>query len=269
MTITGLTHDSLVYKFTASDSTFLLARSLDVPTATLLSGVGETGVSRIELGDASGFPESGLILIGGDEFFAYSGKSENELTGVVRSRLGSGAGVFEAGDSVEFIFKAEGHPIDIMTNLILQANDYPVGLGLDHNSIDLVSFANVKGEVNDWTMQLYIYDIDDLLKFFETEILQAINCRFIITNENRIGLVRLGIDQSVADGMISDQDIVKYSQTSVKMSDIVNRIKIRFDYSEGANEYRTLLELTDDQSIQSFGERKEICLLYTSPSPRD
>ena len=143
----------------------------------------------------------------------------------------SSGGIYAAGASVTFVYTAIGHPIDIMTNLILTEGNYPVGLGLSHNFIDSASFQNVKNLLPDWEMSLLIYSIDDLLKFFEKEILQAINGRFVITNENKIGLVRLGIDRAVASGQITDQDIIKYKQTTVNYSDIVNIIKVQYDLS--------------------------------------
>ena len=258
MTITGVSHNALVYNFTASDRTYLLTRSLDVPSTVLATGVAESGVTRIELDDISGFPDSGLVRIGGDEFVSYTGKAGNEIIGVVRARLGGTPGSFDEGESVVFVYRAEGHPVDIVENLIIKGGGYLVGLGLDHNYLDAEYFRDVKNLIPDWTMRLYIYDVDDLSKFLEEQVLQAINARFIVTNENRIGLVRLGIDRLVPDGTIVEKDISKYQQTTLNFSDIVNRIKIEFDYDDGAGTFRSIYEARDDASIASFGEAKEI-----------
>lgn len=226
----------------------------------------------LDLQDASNFPDSGLIKIN-DEFIRYNGKTDNTLENLERSEIGN-ASAHNLGDNVYLVTELiDKSPITMLLELMLSkngdgANDatydvYKNGLGISPDLINIAQFEAIRSEVFDGElMRLYLYNEADTLKFIEREILQPTNCR-LYTDNGKISLTVLDQIEVGAEVIEVNEDIIIGTPTWSLTSDkIHNVIKIFYDYNEASGRYLSNIELKNQDSITTFGEKKPLIFRF-------
>jgi len=252
--IKGITKEANGFKFRSKEVTDLMQRPL-LSTSDVLDGAINDVANTLVLIDASSFPSTGRIKIGA-EFMQYSGKTVNTLTGVARGDLTSTASNHDDGDTVSLVTKKDAASMDIILDVLL--ND----LGIDPTLIDQTSFTDLRdnefnGEDN---FVLYIYDVDNALKWLEERILEATNTRLFSVN----GAITIGLLDQVPkfeDLPEIDEDHTQAVPSWTLSSDkLVNKIIVKWGWNEGTQKFTKTNIFTDADSIAIFDERKALTL---------
>lgn len=228
--------------------------------------------TTLDLQDASLFPDSGFIKIG-DEFIRYSGKLDNTLLNLNRGEIGSpaehddGADVFLATELIDT------NPITMLLQLMLSKDgdlaNHPTydvlknGLGIDSSLIDISKFEDVETSFFDGELQrLYLYNETDTLRWIEKEILQPTNAR-IFTDNGKISITVLDqIEPAASVREVNEDFIIGVPTWSLTSDKIHNVIKIFYDYNESSGRYLSNLELKNQDSVNTFGEKKPLIFKY-------
>lgn len=240
------------YKFRTKEVTDLIQTKL-LNTSDNLDGPISDVATTLNLVDATNFPASGRLKIG-TEFLQYSGKVLNQLTGVARGDLTSTAASHDDGDDVFFVTKKDAASMDIALDVLL--ND----LGIAPALIDQTSFTDLRdnefnGEDN---FVLYIYDIDNGLKWLEDSILESTNTRIFSVN----GVITVGLLDQVPrfDALpeIDETNIQRTPSWRLSSDKLINKIIVKWAFNEGTQKYTKTTTFTDADSIAIFGERKAL-----------
>ena len=242
------------YSFGSKESTDLIQTNLLNIFSTLDGAINDV-VTSLTLKDAADFPSSGRIKLG-DEFILYSSKSTNTLTGLTRGDLTSTAEAHDDGDKVSLVTKKEAKSMDIILDILL------IDLGIDSALVDSTSFTNLRDD--DFSGEddfiLYIYDIDNALKFLETRILDATNTRLFSIN----GVITIGLLDQVpkfeTTPEIDEDSIERIPSWRITSDRIVNKIIVKFAFNEGNQKFGTTLIFKDTDSIATFEERTALTL---------
>ena len=244
------------YLFKCKENTDLLQRSI-YSERSQLNGAILAATTVINLLDVSNLPTSGMGKIE-DEFISWGGTSGNSLTGVNRGLLGSTAVGHD--DQVEFleVTKLEGNPIQLIRDVM--ENE----IGIATSKIDTTAFNNLRD--NDFSLSgdwvLYAYDIENGLDFIEREILLPTNTRLFLKD----GLISIALlDQVDYDNIaaVFDEDaIIGVPEYDLSANSIVNKIIIKWDYSEGLQRYGKIKSYSDATSIANYGESRELTLEF-------
>jgi len=240
-----------VYSFKATEITSLLNQSAYITASTLDSAINES-VTTLTLDDATDFPVSGRILIE-NEYIAYSGKSGNDLTGLTRGDLLSTASAHEEGSISTLTLEIEDNPIDIMLDTM------QTELGIATSDIDVTSFTDIRDNFfNATEFRFFVSGIEDVLKFFEDEILQPTNCR--ITNiDGKIGLTILDqTDFTVQPTDMDETTIIGTPNWSLSSNKVVNEVVIQWGYNEGTRTYSRVSTFDDADSKTKFPNKKTL-----------
>ena len=216
------------------------------------------------------FQTSGRIKAN-NEFMQYTGKSFatgiTTLTGLSRGDEAGTAIAHTAGVKIYQVEKITGNPIDILLKLILSTGDGTNGTfdtlldgaGIPEANVKTSQFISIRDQFfpSD-SFTFLFYDISNLLKYIETELLQANNLRL---NEED-GLISLAIlDQSVpgSDLPIVDEDVIASKPgPSWKLTDtlIINEFEMQYFYVEGTRTYNKTKIFRDADSQALYGVRK-------------
>lgn len=226
----------------------------------------------LDLQDASLFPDSGLIKIG-DEFIRYNGKNDDTLENLSRGEIGA-ANNHSLGDDVYLVTELiDTNPIDMILQLMLSANgdgaNHPTydvfanGLGISPDLINITRFEEVRDAFFDGEQfRLYLYNEPDTLKFIEKEILQATNAR-LFTDSGKINITVLDQIEVGATVREVNEDVIIGTPTwSLSSDKIHNVVKIFFDYDESSTRYLNNLEFKNQDSINTFGEKKPLVFRF-------
>lgn len=263
--------DTIVSKVSKQDSGYSFATQEykerisngSFSTATKLAGSIFAETSEIVLQDATNFPNSGYCRIE-DEFFSYTGKTGNHLTGCVRGEFTSVNIDHEVGTDVFKVDVIQGNPLDIVLKLLISSGGggtYDVlneGAGLDESLVDVAKFESLKTELfSTRTFLVRLYNLTDFKKFIEEEILFPCGLRFRTNNNGKIGLAL--VDRSVFEidtPSITNDEISKEPLYEVDNTKITNFVRIYWDYSDPKNDFMKVSEFTDSDSIAEFGKTK-------------
>ena len=277
--ITAVSHNSNQYDFQASDILFLLNKSINEISTRLSVNISENS-SNIQVmgGDTptENFSNNGILRIG-DEFVQYESKTANTFETLTRGLFGSEISDNDAGTEVLAVTRIQTNPITALLQLMISRSGgtpksrYDIlkhGLAIPQESVDIQSFERIRRESFPTdTIDLLVWDDEEFLKLVEVEILQLTNCRFI-QNGDKIGLAILG-ETAESEHVVTDRQISKYSKTSVKYSDIVNRIKVEYDYQWGSDKYLKVRFFRHEESIERFRESKELVYKFKSVNDDD
>ena len=242
------------YKFTSKESTDLIQKNL-LNVANVLDGPITISATTLDLVDAAIFPVSGRLKID-NEFFQYTGKTGNQLTGLSRGDLTSTAIEHDDGDDVYLVTKKEAESMDILLDILL------TDLAIDPALVDSTSFTSLRdNEFNgEDDLTLYIYDISNALKWIETRLLDATNTRIFSVN----GVITIGLlDQAPVTGTlpeITEEHMVSDPSWSVASDKIVNKIIVKWFFNEGNQKFARTSSFTDTDSIATYQERKALTL---------
>jgi len=232
-------------------------------TATKLAGSIFAATTSIILQDASAFPTSGFCRIE-NEFFSYTGKSTNTLTGCIRGEFGSTDADHEVGVDIYKVNSIQANPIDIVLQMLISpggGGTYDVldeGAGIDESLVDVAQFEEIKTDFfSSRTFLIRLWNITDMKKTIEEEILFPCGLRFRANNNGKIGLAL--IDRSTFEidtPSITNDEISKEPQYEVDNTKINNFVRIFWDYSDHKNDFQKVTEFTDADSIAEFNKSK-------------
>lgn len=254
--ITQTENDESSFSFTGSALDQRLTAPFKNDTATILSTITETSttlqVSNPE--DLVGFPQANGRIRIDNEILSYETITGDTMTGLVRSIHETEAAGHEEGTPIYQVTRLIGNPIDLMLEIMRD-------LGISDSFIDVAVFNQIRDEsFNNRSIDILAYQVEDALKFMQDELLQATATRLILTGTDKITLRLLG--QASFDPMtthrITDATMTKYKKTRVKYNNIVNQVRIEYDYLEARQMYRHVRTFRDDLSIQRFGATTEI-----------
>lgn len=239
------------YSFTCTEIVSKIKNESFFNFSELDSDITDLSVSLL-VDDASAFPVAGRVLVD-NEYMIYTGKAVNTLTGLVRGNLNSTAADHKDGAVVSLVTLREENPIDLMLD-VMQTN-----LGIPAAEIDILSFTNIRDNNFPTTqMRFYLTGLEDSLTFFETEILQSINCR-ITSIEGIIGLAILDqTDFAAAIPDMNEETVVGTPNWGIGSNKIVNEVLVKWDYNEGTKKYLQTTIFSDADSITKFGKKKTL-----------
>lgn len=186
---------------------------------------------------------------------------------VVRPALNSTAVAHATGATVQFVYKVEENPIDILIKLLVSGSGdlsvwdaYPDGAAIDSSLLDITSMTAIRdsffaGE----TFRFYFYDVQDLLKdIIEPELLQGCNIRLIENAaDNKISIAIL--DQSDITAAVEE---LNESNTFPKPSwqsddnEIETSVKVHYAWSEGLQDYTRERTFDDTDAIAKYGPKR-------------
>jgi hypothetical protein len=238
------------YSFASQENTSLMVKPSFLTASTL--SVGVTGATtEIDLVDGTNFPNSGRVNIEG-EFITYTGKTDDQLTGITRGDLASDTEDHSTGSAVFLVTEKEDNVIDLLLDIMQNE------LGILPAEIDTASFTNIRNTYwPDFDQRFYLFNIQDTLKFFEAEILKSTNTRFIMEN----GLIGLAIlDQPNLDVLpeeMNEDTIIGLPSYVIESTKIINEVVISWNYNDGQGEF----------SRTSLFEDADSKLLYPDKTP--
>lgn len=244
-------HSDLSYNFSASDTIDRMNRDIFATASPLQADI-LNNTTSFQLEDVSEFSDVGFGKVGG-EFFSWTGRDTilNQLTGITRGEFGTTPTEHEFGTGVFEGVEVEDNPINILLRILTSTgqgtngpfDDLPEGLGIDQNLIDITDMISVRDTFFDlWSFNLKLFDIGNALKFFEIEILQATNLRFVVNANQKISVSIL--DQAEFDeasnNPIDENTITKFPKWTVSSKEVVSRIEIQYDFDTQSERYRQL-----------------------------
>ncbi len=223
-------------------------------------GTTETNIPVI---DTTLFQSAGSVFVDG-EFIGYTGKTAYELQGATRGIFGSPPkshnGLVPIYSNYHFF---QVNPITIMLQLLLSKTGngsnsaYDVlqyGLGLDQALVDIPSFEAIRLEwFSDAKFTLEVYNVGNLLSFFETEFLQPLNCR-LVTNNGKITLTLL--DNYTADPVdpkFTEDIVIGVPSWKIESNKIINMVEVSYAYNFPFGVFDAKKSYSDADSIALFG----------------
>lgn len=208
--------------------------------------------ATLDVDDATDFPASGQVKIN-SEYITYTSITSNTLNGLSRGNLSGDASEHSSGSVVSVVTTIEDNVIDIMLD-IMQTT-----LGIPSGNIDITSFTDIRDEffpTKDF--RFYIDGIDDVLGFFEKEILQVINCR-LMSIDGLIGLAILDqADLTIQPRLINEQQIIGTPPWNIGSEKVVNEIEVKWGYNEGQGTFSRVSNFSDADSITKFNKKKTL-----------
>lgn len=274
--ISKASHPGNAYTFSATEDTDRMQRPLyDAELRLAVDIVSGTTVIDVE-GELADLPSSGLVKID-DEFISYAGVDliEEQLTGCIRGELNTTPAAHSAGAAVLQAENTTDNPLDLLLKILTSGGGggaYDVlqdGLGISESLIDVAEIEALRDEkFDDLVFPLTLYSIENALKVIENEILAPLNLRFTYSANAKLSLVLL--DRAVfaeETASMNEDSITKFPTWDADGTQIVNVLKIQWDYSEASK--RTLRSQTfrDEDSIAAYGERQP--LSFTFKAVRD
>ena len=243
------------WDFKAKEATSLLKKQIFTTFDSLSAGIAQ-GDTTLTLNDASAFPSSGIIKID-EEVILYSGKTDNDLTGLSRGDESSDDVAHAANEIVYLVTEKEDHAVNIMLDIMQNE------MGISSSLIDITSFTDIRdGSLSsDPDIRLLIFNITDGLQYFEEQLLSATGCRLTM-REGLITLVELdAIDLGATAVDIDETTIDGDPIYNVNGDRIVNQIIVNWNWVEGLNKFtrtNTYPPSGISESITNFGLRKPI-----------
>ena len=210
-------------------------------------------------------PNSGIIKIN-DEFISYASldRTNNRFASCIRGEKNSIPAEHKAGDDIFFVNDVTGNPVDILLRLLISkggGGTYDTltdGAAIDEALVNVASFEAIRDEFFlGQSYNLSLYGIESILNYIEEEILFPNELRLISDNTSKLALTVL--NRRIFDDAyptIDNTSIKDQPDYSVEDSDIINSVSIEYDFSEGTQTYRKVLNLTDADSIAAFGKRE-------------
>jgi hypothetical protein len=223
--------------------------------------------NTVDLVDATAFPSSGRIKIN-NEYMQYTGKSTNQLTGVVRGDEFSEADDHGDGDDVLLIFEVTANPIDLMLQILtsdagdLSNGIYDVlqnGLGIDQALVDVAQFESIRDtSLSGDTYRFLLEPLDNALNFIQDEILLPTRTRLVDRN-GKISLTELdvlnfGLDLEEVD----ESSIIANPSWQISSKKIINEIRVKWNFDYGSQRFTRVSTFTNDDSITRYGKKKTI-----------
>ena len=258
------------YKFIARELTSRLSENIFQKSNELNEELLEND-SIIILKDSSIFPQSGIVKID-DEFIYYDNNDQVQtLSTLTRGFLGSTVSSKHENDLPVFkVDVIEENPINILLQMSLsggnEGSSFDVlneGLGLSENIFNMTEIIELRDK--SFSSDVYrfeLWDLGNALKFFEKEILEATNTRFI-NKDGKISIVEL--DQIKAGEVfpeINENTIIGQPSWDKSADRIYNEIIINYNYSASQNKFTRIETLIDQESIDTYLQKRTISFSF-------
>ena len=247
----SITKSSNAYAFRCDEITSKIKEQAYVNFSELTSGINDSQTT-IDLADASSFPATGRVKIN-NEYMSYLSILDDTLQSVTRSDLSSTSTTHSSGTVVSIVTEIEDNPIDIMLDIMQNVLLIPT------IEIDLASFISIRDTYFPTRkLRFQLTGQEDVLTFFEKEILQVTNCR-ITSIDGLIGLAIFDQTDFTVQPVEMDEDTIEGTPNWKIGSDkIVNEIIINWNYNEGQNTYSRVSTFKDSDSVSLFGPKKTL-----------
>lgn len=252
------------YTFATRETTERMNRPIYARKIRLDGEILAATTTIISKDDISKFPAAGAFRLG-DELVEYGAKDDATKTFLFCGRGAFGTTPADQEDNTD-IYQAEFledvNPIDILLRILTSGGgggSYDLlsdGLAISASLIDFAAIETIRDELflGD-TFSFALYNIDNALKFIETQILLPCNLRFTYAKET--GKLSLAVlDRAV---FVEDEDVIDHSTITahptleISDSEVVNSLEISFDYDEDTGKYRQLAVYEDQESIDNYG----------------
>lgn len=214
--------------------------------------------------DISAFPSSGFLRVG-KEFVSYAAKDmgTKQFRNIVRGEFGTTPAGVEENAEIVLMERVAGNPLDTLLKILTSGSGsgaYDVlssGLAIDPALIDVAAIEALRddsflGKVFDFRL----YDVENALKFIESEILAPCNLRFTRTRDAKLTVAQLDRSYFVEDiDLINEDTITQQPQWTVDEDRIVNQIEVSWDYDNATQEFKRKQLFTDSVSVAAYGEK--------------
>lgn len=183
-----------------------------------------------------------------NEFIQTTRVTNTMYTITGRAQFGTLMANHSSEAQVEFVTPLTGNPSDIIKNIIES-----VGL-----TVDGPSFDRVKNNIRNVTFNLYAYGQSNLINFVDRELLTPLGLRMYQRNDSNISLVELySLSRALAPASFDDTT-VKLGQTKFEIDSqkVYNALSFHYDFDHGANRFRQIHRVQDNDSIARFGNRE-------------
>lgn len=214
--------------------------------------------TTMDVVNATDLPASGRVLVD-NEYITYTSKTLNTLNGLSRGDLSGTASEHKSGVDVSIVTTLEDNPMDMMLDIMQNTLNIPT------TEIDVTSFTDIRDNFFSASqLRFYTAGFSDTLTFFEDEILQITNCR-ITSIDGLIGLAIL--DQTDFKSIppdLGEDDVIGTPNWGIGSNKIVNKVEVKWAYSEGTKTYARTSTFTDSDSIALFGEKKTLSYKFKS-----
>lgn len=220
--------------------------------------------TTITVEDVSDYPTAGLVVIE-DEVISYTGVDlgNNFLTGCVRGERGTVAAAHALGKDVDQAQEIEGNPLDILISLLVSSGGGGVydtlddGAAIDESLVDIEQIEYIRDTLYlTATYDLLLTAITSLQTFIETELLYPLGLRLRTNANSKIGLAVLNRTILDVDSPNFDADnTTKNPNFKVTGSKIYNRVRVLWDWDDGAGDYLKSYDAINQDSIDEFGEQ--------------
>lgn len=210
-------------------------------------------------------PESGIIKIE-DEFISYGtlDRVNNRFSNCVRGEKQSIPVEHEAGADIFLVNDVTGNPIDILLRLLISSggggpyDTLTDGAAIDSSLIDVDRFEEIRDEFFlGQQYNLSLFGVESVLKFLDEEILYPNELRIISGKNSKLSLSVLNRSIFNDDLAIMDKDTIK-KQPSYQVDDneLINSVRVEFDFIEGTGQFLNSSLIEDAESITAFGRRE-------------
>jgi len=222
--------------------------------------------TTLTLNDATDFPTSGTVYID-NEFITYTGKSNNQLTGLTRgARSSDDADHDEGADVVLVVDLSSVNPITILLQLLISPGGggtydvLDIGLGISQSAIDITAFEDVRDNTTlagkAFTFEM-VEVIEDALTWFESELLLPTNTRIFLNDDSKISIAifdRVLLPE--VDNEIDESEIVKVPRVKASSNRLYNELEIKWNWNNVTGKYEKISKFTNTDSQTRFGVRK-------------
>lgn len=270
-TISKVGHSDNSYNFASKDATARMLKDVYNTKTVLQADITALTVAFI-VESTDGFGSSGYLRIN-NEIVSYAAKTATQFQGIIRGEFGTVPSIQNFGDEVSELFKIIGNPITLILQIWTSTGAgtngaydvLPKGLGINSSLIDIGQLEQLRVNFfNGDQFTLYLYEIDNTLRFLEEQLFQATGTR-LITNSNQLVSLTLldqaSLDDSAANP-IGEDSIDAYPTWDVEIKDIVNTIEISYDFQESTGKYLYKKTFFDQDSKNTFGEIKPLSFKF-------
>lgn len=264
--VTAVSRDKNTYKFNSQEIKTRIDKPAfnkeNVLAVNILSNT--TIITAQQLFDTT-TPTAGLLKIG-PEFISYTGLDfiNNRFLNCIRGEKNSIPQEHDEGEVIFFVNDVSGNPIDIILKLLVSSGGgssydvLPDGAGIDQTLINIPSFEEIRDEFfQGQNYLLSLYGVSSVLKFIEEQILFPNELRIITDNTSKIGLKIL--NRSIFNPnlpLIDEDTLTRQPSYSVDDGEVLNSVTVRYNFSEGTEQFLRSVTETDQTSISLFGARE-------------
>jgi len=221
--------------------------------------------------DISSFPASGYLKVE-NEIVSYSSynSATKTFSGVVRGEYSTTPDNHSDDSEIYALDAVTDNPINIILKILVSkggGGSYDVlndGAAISQSLIDVSGIEALRDTLfSTVQFRLFLYQIDSALKFIEDNLLSPIGCRFVTSQSGKLTIKQADPAIIRDSGYLIDDDTIKANpKWTVDISKIVNKIEVKWDYSENIGKYLNVSTYSDEDSIASYGASKALTFSF-------